>query len=388
MQIYYRHTQEIIDDYNGTFPLHLSIGKFYKAHPRLGSRDRKVISEMVYSWYRVVKAMDARLPFQEKIQAALLLCSVSLPAAQKLLPEAWLLSLNSALEEKVVFLRTQSIYINLDNLLPEEIRFSEGIDAEEWVKFFLVQPRLFLRIRSKKQLVLEALDKNDVPHSWLTDTCLSLENGTKVEALLPQDCYVVMDASSQSTGAFLAAAPGQLWWDVCSGAGGKALLLKDKEPTIKITATDVRESVLHNLKARFKSYGLPVPDTRVVDVEDSMALGRVMGKKMFDNIICDVPCTGSGTWSRTPEQLHFFKSNTLAAVAQKQTLIAVNAARYLKPGGRLYYITCSVFASENEMVLDRIAENTGLNLLEMQLINGTGLRADSMFIGILEKIVR
>jgi 16S rRNA (cytosine967-C5)-methyltransferase len=67
-----------------------------------------------------------------------------------------------------------------------------------------------------------------------------------------------------------------------------------------------------------------------------------------------------------------------------QQQIAVNVSRHLKPGGRLFYITCSVFREENEAVVAEIVKQTGLKVVRMQLINGIAARADSMFMAILQ----
>jgi 16S rRNA (cytosine967-C5)-methyltransferase len=61
-------------------------------------------------------------------------------------------------------------------------------------------------------------------------------------------------------------------------------------------------------------------------------------------------------------------------------------SRYLKTGGRLFYITCSVFKKENEDVVDEITKETGLKLIRSSLINGISIQADSMFIAEFENV--
>ncbi|HEY9177956.1 MAG TPA: Fmu (Sun) domain protein, partial [Flavipsychrobacter sp.] len=167
--------------------------------------------------------------------------------------------------------------------------------------------------------------------------------------------------------------------------GGKSLLLKDKEPLADLTVSDTRKSILNNLKERFRTYSHIMPTAYEVDVANTAQLEDVMRGKMFDNIICDVPCTGSGTWARTPEQMYFFNPETADEYAARQKQIAVNAAQYLQPGGKLYYITCSVFSKENEEVVQHLTAQTDMIVKEMQLIDGIDIHADSMFIAVLEK---
>jgi len=76
------------------------------------------------------------------------------------------------------------------------------------------------------------------------------------------------------------------------------------------------------------------------------------------------------------------KINTYASL---QASIALNAARYLKPGGYMYYITCSVFHAENEGVVAQLLAQRPLELERMQLINGIDKGADCMFIAVLKK---
>ena len=121
----------------------------------------------------------------------------------------------------------------------------------------------------------------------------------------------------------------------------------------------------------------------LADVTDGVQLKKVLRDRVFDSIICDVPCSGSGTWARTPEQMYFFNPANQIKYPAWQKNIAINAAQYLKPGGRLLYITCSVFEEENEQVLNEVMKVTGLQLVSSQLINGIRIKADSMFVGVL-----
>lgn len=275
--------------------------------------------------------------------------------------------------------------VQLNNIFPHQLQLSEGITKEAWLKSILTQPSLFIRIRKNKGKLLEILDEQEVPYKLITDSCLALPNGTPVDKWLPPFAYVVQDASSQKTGEYFTATPYEKWWDACSGAGGKSLLLKDKESLAELTVSDTRKSILNNLKERFRTYSHIMPTAYEVDVANAAQLKDVMRDKVFDNIICDVPCTGSGTWARTPEQMYFFNPAMADEYAARQKQIVVNAAQYLQPGGKLYYITCSVFSKENEEVVQHVAAQTSMTVKEMQLINGIDIHADSMFIALLEK---
>lgn len=382
MQPYYHHSEAILDRYRGEMPLQHFLKQYFARHRQLGSRDRKALAEMCYCWYRVAGGLQGGEGFEMKIAAALLLCDAQVPAARKLIPAEWL-EASGAHQPASEILSAAGIRFDPEGLLPAGISFSAGIGRGEWLLSILRQPRLFLRIRGKQREAEARLLDAGIPFEWTGGHCLSLPNGTKIEKLLPEESYVVQDASSQATAAFLRPEEGQSWWDLCSGAGGKSLLLADSGVTIRHSASDVRPGILHNLRERFARYRLPAPATFTADATDAAALQRQPGAARFDRILADVPCTGSGTWARTPEQLHFFRPETVPDYADRGVRIATNAAAFLKPGGRLIYLTCSAFAVENEEAVARIAAATGLKILEQQLINGLPLAADSLFGAVL-----
>ena len=106
---------------------------------------------------------------------------------------------------------------------------------------------------------------------------------------------------------------------------------------------------------------------------------------MFPFILADLPCTGSGTWSRTPEAMYFFDPQTISNFRQRQEKILSNINSRLKPGGTLVYITCSVFAAENEGVVSYVTEPGKLRVEQEQMISGYTESADSMFVSRMGK---
>src|SRR5690606_10611202 len=109
-------------------------------------------------------------------------------------------------------------------------------------------------------------------------------------------------------------------------------------------------------------------------------------QKLFDFILCDVPCSGSGTWARSPENFYFSPSEKdLNTFEQVQKNIVSHAVKHLKDDGYLVYVTCSVFAQENENIINHLMEHTTLALVESQLINGIPHKADIMYYAVLQK---
>jgi 16S rRNA (cytosine967-C5)-methyltransferase len=100
----------------------------------------------------------------------------------------------------------------------------------------------------------------------------------------------------------------------------------------------------------------------------------------YDMIIADMPCSGSGTWGRTPEEMHFFSAQKLAEYSALQKKSIANTAPALLPGSPYIYITCSVYKEENEDAIEFMVENFGFELNRMETIKGFHHRADTMFV--------
>ncbi len=381
MNFLLRHISTILEGYNAEIPLSVYLKSYFRSFPKLGSRDRRAISQAVYLYYRYCRRLPGDLDVFEVIFNAI---QHSGPGSSFL--ETMLLRYDGNLP-----LKTAAI------ILPEEQlpRLSGGIAPKDWHDSFLEQPQMF--IRARKPGIPDQLQKAGIPYSHCSGeesglspgTCLALPNGTDLENLLPSEDYVVQDWASQQSVHFLLEncdlKPGKRVWDSCAGAGGKSLMVTDLAPGVKILATDIRASILSNLSGRFRRYHLPVPKTVVADVSAPADLHTAIPRGKFDLIICDVPCSGSGTWARTPEQYHFFKEESLKTMCARQLKITSNVVPFLRPGGTLAYITCSVFEEENEAIVSAIAGNHDLQVTSIKLIDGTKSGADSMFVALLQK---
>lgn len=392
----YQHIETILKTYDGSLPLTHFLKNYFRQYPKLGSRDRKLLSEMAYCWYRCERGFDQNMSFEDRLHAALYLCSTNLKVNNPLLPEP--------LRDKELMPRSERMnklnqyyppadkqeklipgIFHLEDLWKHDIPFSNGIDKYEWLQSMLTQPRMFIRVRKNKDEIIKHLGDKDIDYK-ISGNCISLPNGSPIDTLLNPEDYVVQDASSQQTGSYFSPKANEHWWDCCSGAGGKSLLLKDTAPGVQLTVSDKRSTIIHNLKERFKLYGYPPPVAHILDTADKEQVQKTLLYKHFDGIICDVPCSGSGTWARTPEQLYFFNPQQLVALSALQKEIAGNAAKRVAPGGKMVYITCSVFKAENEDIVNHVLKyKYSLQVTKQLLINGTANQADSMFVAVLEK---
>ncbi|MGZ3881608.1 MAG: methyltransferase domain-containing protein [Flavisolibacter sp.] len=373
--------KKIIDAYDGSVPLAVWLKDFFKSDKKFGSKDRKQIGHACYCYYRLGGAFK-EVDFEERILIALYLCSnAPVLILQELRPQ-WNESINLPTDEKFKSLNSEN---ELARIFPFLEELSEEIDAKEFNRSFLVQPDLYLRIRpGKKNKVLGRLQAASIEYALEDEDCIRLSNQSKMDEVLDIDGdVVVQDYNSQKTIDLLKehVAPESTLsvWDCCAASGGKSILLKDVFPGAQLTVSDIRESILANLKKRFQRAGIKSYEYFVADISSS----RFSIDKKFDVVICDAPCSGSGTWSRTPEQLYYFKKEKIDYYADLQKRIVASAIKALKPGGYLLYITCSVFKKENEEVVDFIKNSHPVKLVSMQYLKGYDIKADTLFAALI-----
>jgi 16S rRNA (cytosine967-C5)-methyltransferase len=167
-----------------------------------------------------------------------------------------------------------------------------------------------------------------------------------------------MDDGSRLVAELAAAAmPGaQRVWDCCAAPGGKMLILARRLGSAEMVASDVSAKRLAQTEARLRRYAYAEHvGFAVADAADAKAV-----EGSFDLILCDVPCSGTGTLAGNPEIRHRLKVEELARQAERQTAILEGALKRLAPGGRLVYSTCSLEPEECERVVDAVVKKAGL----------------------------
>jgi 16S rRNA (cytosine967-C5)-methyltransferase len=141
-------------------------------------------------------------------------------------------------------------------------------------------------------------------------------------------------------------------WDCCAAPGGKTLILVRRLGSAEIVASDVSAKRMAQTEARMRRYAYAQRVRfAVADVADAKGI-----EGSFDLILCDVPCSGTGTLAGNPEIRHRLKLEELARQAERQRAILTGALKRLAVGGRLVYSTCSLEPEECE----RVAEAAGL----------------------------
>jgi 16S rRNA (cytosine967-C5)-methyltransferase len=155
----------------------------------------------------------------------------------------------------------------------------------------------------------------------------------------------VQDEGSQLASLFVHASAGQTVLDRCAGAGGKALAIADLTAgKAKILACDVNAARLQSLEGRVRTDAARAAITTEVVPPRT---GRLNGRT-FDRVLCDVPCTGSGTVRRAPDLPWRLSESELAETVRTQAAILDECEPLVAPRGRLVYVTCSLFEEEND----------------------------------------
>jgi len=393
-----RYAVQIIETYRGEMPLHAWLKDYFRLNKQMGSRDRKQLSTLVYSFYRLGHAVKNK-PVKDRILAGLFLCSEQPGDLLTHFKPAWTEKITAPLPEKIAFYQTQpeGAGFRVADIFPWKDELSPAIDHEAFCLSFLRQPDLFLRIRPGNETSVR--DKLSGLGEFIPPFTMRLPNGLKIEDYFtPDKEIVIQDYSSQRVAEFLKpsnsttpSAPAgaaekntppqnpaspEFFWDACAASGGKSILAHDLYPEMELLVSDIRESIIHNLKGRFKTAGIKKYHSFLADLSKQQAPASAVSA---DLILTDVPCTGSGTWGRTPEDLYFFDPAAILRYSNLQKRIMANIAPYLASGATLVYCTCSVFKKENEELIAYVRDTSKLKIQTAQNLIGYDKHADTLF---------
>src|SRR6202167_3503882 len=171
----------------------------------------------------------------------------------------------------------------------------------------------------------------------------------------------VQDEGSQLAALLAGAKPGEQVVDLAAGAGGKtAAVAAAMENRGQVYATDIDKRQLvpiHERLARAGARNIQVRTPR----GDADVVADLNGRA--DLVLIDAPCTGTGTWRRSPDAKWRVRPGALAERVKQQAVLLDRAAALVKAGGRIAYITCSVLEEENgDQVLAFIGRCPGFSV--------------------------
>jgi 16S rRNA (cytosine967-C5)-methyltransferase len=382
-----RTFMRVFEKFPADKPLAKFLPEFFKRNKQMGSNDRRSVSRLLYNYFRLGRAVAGKSIEQRLFLAEFLCTTVDNPFLHHFRPD-----LNEkiylSLEEKISYASLNE-GLALNEIFPFMEHLSDGIDKEAFLRSFFVQPDLFVRLLPEAvSWVLKTLEESNIEFRMISEYTIALPNGTNLNALFSDSSfrvkpYEVQDLSSQRTAVYFKPNRYEHWWDACAASGGKSLLLFSEQSDIKLLVSDIRASVLDNLDERFIAAGLRTYQKKLIDLTKNA--DPELHHYEFDGIILDAPCTGSGTWGRTPEMISQFEEYKIRGFQNLQMTIVANVIKYLKKGKPLIYITCSVFREENEEVINWLQKNHGMQLEGSEIIKGYENKADTMFVARLIK---
>ncbi|MDO6965593.1 RsmB/NOP family class I SAM-dependent RNA methyltransferase [Rhizobium alvei] len=233
-----------------------------------------------------------------------------------------------------------------------------------------LRPSLDLRantLKANRDKVLAALADQGAQPSALARQGIRIPSGegpsrlpnVTAELSFQKGWFEVQDEGSQLVADLVLAEDGEQILDYCAGGGGKTLALAaTMHNKGQVHAFDADRKRLAPIIERLKRAG-----TRNVQVhEHEKQLANLAGK--CDRVVVDAPCTGTGTWRRRPDTKWRLTQKNLEERIGQQADALAKASRYVRPGGFLTYITCSVLPGENQgQIADFRAKNPEFELV-------------------------
>lgn len=371
-------TQAICKAVESGHPADRELAKILRSRKELGSRDRKLLSDLVFAFFRWKGWTEAwqRESFDKALLASLILDGktdhdVARKWARKFeLPDQWNSCLKDAkLDEKFVKLKhclgSTDLKQSWKDLLPKwfykELYVPSEFSSESQVEVFRMKmyalqqtrPPVWIRlIDSRKRQIINDLKRAGVDFTIDEElkNCASLHSPVNLH-LLPaykKGYFEVQDLSSQMVGHVCSPHLGEAWWDVCAGAGGKTLHLAElMKGRGTVFATDVRKSALLELQRRLKKCG-----TKNIIVRHSEEGKEWDGRRLFDGVLVDAPCSGTGVWRRNPDA-RWRMADDLTFFTTRQIELLIRIKESVRPGGVLVYSVCSITKSETEGVVEK-----------------------------------
>ena len=242
--------------------------------------------------------------------------------------------------------------------IPEWVEASfEATFGENWLAeaaALTERPTLDLRantLKADRAKVIRALERSGAEACQIARQGIRIPAGQQAERLpnvtaelsFQKGWFEVQDEGSQIVADLVMPKEGDQVLDYCAGGGGKTLALAaSMNNKGQIHAYDADTRRLAPIVERLKRAG-----TRNVQLHDNEeSLGRLAGR--FDRVLVDAPCTGTGTWRRRPDTKWRLTQRALEERVSQQADALDQAKRFVRPGGKLVYVTCSVLSEEND----------------------------------------
>ncbi|WP_347309743.1 RsmB/NOP family class I SAM-dependent RNA methyltransferase [Defluviimonas sp. SAOS-178_SWC] len=263
------------------------------------------------------------------------------------------------------------------------LRGSLGADFSEVLKAERERAPVFLRVnavRGSRADARAALARDGIDSEPEEGVNFALKVTQNPQKIRNSSAYLgglveLQDLSPQAAVEALPLRPGDSVLDYCAGGGGKALALAARGVR-SVTAHDALPQRMRDLPARAARAGADV----------ALADTRSLRGREFDLVLVDVPCSGTGTWRRTPDAKWTLTAERVADLVRLQADILDAAEHFVAPKGHLAYMTCSLLAEENRAQIDRfVARSPGWGLVEDRLYTSLG-GGDGFYSALLTRV--
>jgi 16S rRNA (cytosine967-C5)-methyltransferase len=240
-------------------------------------------------------------------------------------------------------------------------RWSRAFGVEETESFArannVVPPTAFRLVEGNFEEILERLREAHgiVEPSAVAEDAWRVAGATAlVRELAAEGKIYLQDEASQLVAQTVDLKPNEIALDLCAAPGGKTTLMaKRAEDSALIVASDRSKTRLDTVVRTSTAHNLNQIKSLVLDAAQPLPFET----RVFDRILVDAPCSGTGTLRRNPEIRWRISESDIAELAAQQKIFLKHAARVLKPGGQLVYSTCSVEPDENEEVVRDFLQN-------------------------------
>ena len=372
------------------------IQNYFRSNKNIGSKDRKFISNCFWNiikhrnkinWH--LKNHNFKVTFERQIILELFFLNVDYKNDLQKIKKFFFLNnkLNKNFkDDNLQFLE----YLNFEKFINSEMPecgfyelpdfLLDGIKRNfklDWKNVALslneeafVDLRVNMLKNKTRDDILNSLKEIDVPCKISKYSPLGIRllkrfpiNGNK---LFKSGNIEIQGEASQLSALILGAKPGMQVADICAGAGGKSLILADiMKNKGRILSLDINQKRLKQASLRFKRAGVHNVETRLVDINWST---KGLEKK-FDLVLIDAPCSGIGTWSRSPDSRLYFNKKKLAELINIQSGLLSKGSTMVAPGGRLAYVTCSILPEEGVDQIEKFKISVNSDFSEIDMSN-------------------
>jgi len=365
-------------------PADRQLAKILRSRKELGARDRRMVSNLAFAvfrwrgWTRMWENSDRERMF---------LASLILEGkADSTVAEEWARTVkprgnwrqqgeNRSLAEKSHLIgetlgpanhvrRPQDLFPDwfFDELprVHDDVR-KENVFLEELLRTLQTRPPIWIRFQEENaQGLLRELQNEGLA----VRPCTSLNTAASIHSKINMNtvaCYrrgqfEIQDLASQAVALVCAPRAPQAWWDVCAGGGGKSLHLAAlMQGRGEVWASDVRDPSLAEVRRRAKKCGLKNIVTQFLKQGPQGLKCKsdgTSGKKQFDGVLVDAPCSGTGTWRRNPDARWRVHPDDIGRWSKRQGGLLNDCSGRLRPGGMLIYSVCSITRTETVQVVD------------------------------------